>query len=175
MSAALASTPAAAGVSYGAMFEDAVAIVLAAEGVLSDDPRDPGGLTKYGIAKAAHPDLDIAALTREQAIAIYHEEYWLSLRCDDLPWVLALPLFDCGVNQGVATAAKLLQGVLRVAEDGVIGRQTLAAIARADLKTVLPRFQARRALRYAQSGNFAAFGEGWNDRLHTITIEACLG
>lgn len=160
---------------YGDAFADAVAIVLEHEGVLSDDARDPGGLTKYGISKRAYPDLDVAALTREAAIAIYHRDYWTPIRGDDLPWALALPAFDCAVNQGVGTAARVLQKTLDVPRDGAVGPVTLAALRRADPKSVLFRFQAERALRYAANGNFAAYGRGWNHRLHRITIEACLG
>ena len=49
------------------------------------DSRDPGGETKFGISKRAHPDLDIANLTRDQAGAVYRRDYWDRLRCFDLP------------------------------------------------------------------------------------------
>src|SRR6478735_11274468 len=34
-------------------------------------PGDPGGPTKYGIDQRSHPDVNIRALTKEQAKAIY--------------------------------------------------------------------------------------------------------
>ena len=43
---------------------------------LVNDPDDPGGLTKWGISKRAHPDEDIANLTLDDAIRIYQDKYW---------------------------------------------------------------------------------------------------
>lgn len=67
-------------------FERAVQIVLEKEGVLSDDARDPGGLTKYGITKREYPDLDIANITVADAVAIYRRDYWAKIRGDDLEY-----------------------------------------------------------------------------------------
>ena len=42
-----------------AHFERAIDKTLAWEGGYVNDPKDPGGETKYGISKRAHPDVDI--------------------------------------------------------------------------------------------------------------------
>jgi hypothetical protein len=42
--------------------------------VVENVPGDDGGLTKYGIDEESHPDVDIANLTRDQAIAIYAKD-----------------------------------------------------------------------------------------------------
>ena len=47
-----------------------------------------------------------------------------------MPPSLALLVFDAAVNCGVGRAARWLQGVLGVAQDGVLGDITLAALAR---------------------------------------------
>jgi lysozyme family protein len=109
-----------------AMAHSAIAHVLCAEGGYVDDPLDRGGKTRFGISQKAYPDLDIARLTREQAEAIYYRDYWLSIRGDRLAHAVAFSVFDCAVNQGVGTAAKLLQRALSVDADGIIGSRTLA-------------------------------------------------
>lgn len=50
--------------------------VLSDEGGLRDRRSDPGGLTKWGVSQKAYPTLDIRALTREQATAIYKRDWW---------------------------------------------------------------------------------------------------
>ena len=52
-------------------FEDAFDRLISHEGGYVNDPLDPGGETKFGISKRSYPTLDIAALTREDARAIY--------------------------------------------------------------------------------------------------------
>lgn len=85
-----------------ASFDLAVALVLAHEGGLTTLSYDPGGTTNFGISQRSHPDLDVTTLTREQAIAIYHDEYWMSWM--DVPdQQLANCLLDCAVNCGVST------------------------------------------------------------------------
>ena len=53
----------------------------------------PGGTTKYGIDQASHPGVDVANLTQDQAVAIYHQE-WLAHNLDALPDKLAIAAFD---------------------------------------------------------------------------------
>jgi lysozyme family protein len=72
-------------VTYPAEFTYAVNEVLRSEGGLVNDPADPGGLTNYGISQRAYPGVDIAKLTKEEAIAIYYRDYWLAAKCDKLP------------------------------------------------------------------------------------------
>jgi hypothetical protein len=57
--------------------------------------------------------LDIRALTMDEAISIYHRDYWLPISGDDLPPALAIATFDCAVNQGVTKAKRILQLALK--------------------------------------------------------------
>ena len=52
-------------------FQKSMKFVLDAEGGYTNDPADPGGETNYGIDKRSHADVDIKALTVEQATDIY--------------------------------------------------------------------------------------------------------
>lgn len=85
-------------------FDICVEHVLRWEGVYSNDPKDPGGETKYGISKRAYPDLDIKALTKEKAKGIYFVDYWQAVGADKMPDGLNLLAFDTAVNCGVKRA-----------------------------------------------------------------------
>ena len=83
-------------------FAQAFEIVVGHEGGYSAEPQDPGNWTggavgqghlagtKFGISAAAYPDVDIAALTPDDAAAIYRHAYWERVHADALPPPLAL-------------------------------------------------------------------------------------
>ena len=91
------------------------------EGGLSTDRKDPGNWTggkvgngkllgtKYGIAAASHPGLEIRHLTLAQACDIYWREYVIAPRFDRLDLALLLVAFDAGVNCGPGRAASWLK------------------------------------------------------------------
>jgi hypothetical protein len=89
-------------------FDQAVEFVLEREGLLSNHANDRGGLTKYGISQKANPDVDVANLTRSDAIAIYKDRYWDSIGADNMNMATALVAFDASVNHGVGTAKNML-------------------------------------------------------------------
>jgi lysozyme family protein len=168
-------------------FPLAVGIVVGIEGRYSKSASDRGnwtggriGLgelrgTKYGISAAAYPTMDIAGLTLEQAKALYRQDYWLACRCDAMPWMLALGLFDDSVNHGDGGAAKRLQRVLGVVVDGAIGPKTLAALPPPEstaVLTVFLKFMYLRAEAYAVDPNAALDLNGWSNRLVDITEAA---
>lgn len=149
-------------------FQKAVAFVLDIEGGASDDPRDDGGLTKFGISSKAFPTLDIRNLTRNQAEDIYRTEYWIAVRGNELPNELRLAVFDAAVQHGARRAIKMLQESLRVSADGVIGSQTLTALGHADWHDLLADYLSRRMLLYAAHADWPAFGRGWSKRLFLL-------
>ena len=104
---------------------------------------DAGGRTRFGIAEKFHPDLREEFFTgpAEDALAeaekIEEREYWHAMRLAQVEdQDVANKLFDMGVNMGVLQAAVYAQRAAnalvvadeRLAEDGVIGPRTLAAI-----------------------------------------------
>lgn len=90
-------------------FYDALQFTLTWEGGYVNDPEDPGGETKWGIAKTFHPELDIKNLTPEKAAQIYYEEYWEPSWCDMLPAPLSTVMFDTAVLCGVSRAKQFLR------------------------------------------------------------------
>lgn len=141
---------------------------------LVDDPADPGGLTRWGISQRAFPGLDIRSLTRDQARKIFEERYWVSARCADLPYPVAIIVFDAAVNQGVRTAVRCLQRAVGVPEDGVVGTVTLNAVARQSAHDVVERVAIERASRYLQinTPGEERFERGWITRLIKVTRRA---
>lgn len=153
-----------------------MAIVLQREGgYLSPEEAkrqgDPGGETKYGISKRSYPEIDISTLTKEQAQAIYHRDYWMPIRADNMTWPLSLFVFDSAVNQGTHAAIKMLQTALGTTNDGVIGPRTLELMGKAR-QWHAAKFMALRARRYAISNNFDKFGEAWLIRIFTVAMES---
>lgn len=112
-------------------FNKMVQIILDNEGgdKITNRPNDPGGLTKYGICKKYHPNLDIVNLTEDQAKDVYLKEYYIPSGSDGIiDDQLALIVFDSAVNPGIGWTIKTIQKFVKVNQDGRIGSKTLEAI-----------------------------------------------
>lgn len=122
---------------YSDSFRRAVRRVLHAEDASGKGlvTFDQGGETKWGISKRANPDVDVRNLTRDEAVAIYWDRYWLVHNLDALPADVASQWFLFLINMTPDTARRLLQRAVRacgvpIAEDGAVGPVTLNAIER---------------------------------------------
>ena len=157
-------------------FQRAVAFVLAREtGTLTQDPNDPGGLTRWGIALARHPELtadDIRNMTPQRAADIYHgPQYWGAVKGDQLPERLQLPMLDTAVVEGPREAIRCLQRALFVRDDGVLGPETLNAAARANADPVIQRFCAERIWTLSQLKTWSRDAVGWSARIVASAME----
>lgn len=152
-------------------FSAALEFVLAREGGYSNDPKDPGGETNFGISKRAYPQVDIKDLTKEQATQIYVRDYWDACRCGELPEEMAIMVFDCAINQGVGFAKTALQLALHVVADGNIGAKTLAAAQRMGADMFANRFSELRIKRYLSLNNATEerYERGW-----CVRVVACV-
>ena len=139
--------------------------LLSHEGGYVNHPSDPGGETKWGISKRSYPNVDIARLTREQAIAIYRRDFWEKSRADDLPPAVGFQLLDAAVNSGIGQATRWLQVAAGVADDGVIGPATLGALRIADPNDLVMRFCAERLDFMTRLSTWPQFGKGWARRI----------
>lgn len=154
-------------------FKQAVAHIFMYEGGLVDHPRDPGGITNYGISLRAYPDLGadgIRKLKREDAEKIYKRDYWDACRCDELPGPLRLMVFDTAVNQGVGYAIRALQASVNARVDGALGPRTIEAANKVDTDRALHRYAVNRFERYHSNRNWNTFGSGWMSRLLSVTL-----
>lgn len=140
--------------------------LISHEGGYVNDPRDPGGETKYGISKRSYPALDIRALTLADAKAIYRRDYWERAQCDKMPPDLAFDVFDAAVNSGIGQAIRWLQRALGVADDGYVGPLTIGALSREnDSSAVQARFNGHRLAFMINLSTWQAFGKGWARRI----------
>lgn len=142
------------------------------EGGYSNNPKDPGGETKYGISKLAYPALDIADLTVDDAKAIYKRDYWDRAQCDRLPPAIAYQVFDGAVNSGIGNSIRWLQGAAGVAVDGVVGPLTIRAVGDKDNPVLLARFNGFRLKFMASLSTWDVFGRGWARRIADNLLEA---
>lgn len=107
--------------------------VIKREGGLSHDPADAGGLTYEGISRAANPDLFANGQLPSDSVVRqrYEEKYVMGPGFDQITdSKLKAQLIDFGVNSGPMIAIQALQRVVGVVPDGVLGPETLAAIAK---------------------------------------------
>lgn len=127
-------------------FDKALKHTLGIEGGYSDDKRDSGGKTRYGITEAKARAFgyagDMRDLPLDIAKLIYREDFWDIIRLDqvvELSEIVALEMFDTSVNCGPGVPVKFLQRLLNafnrqqtdyadIVVDGAMGRNTLAAL-----------------------------------------------
>lgn len=161
-------------------YDAALARLLAHEGGYSNHPDDPGGPTNFGITIADYrryvkPDAnagDVRAMPLDHAKAIYKAKYWDALACDALPPGLDYCVFDYGVNSGISRAAKVLQRIAGVADDGRVGPVTLAAIARREAGDLVEKVCDERLAFLRGLRTWAVFGRGWGRRVADVRAVA---
>lgn len=152
-----------------AEFLKAIDGVLEREGGYVKDPSDRGGETKYGISKRSYPHLDIADLTKQDAVDIYCEDFWVPLCAGQIvKQIVANVFFDFSVNTGRTRATKLMQQIICVPIDGIIGPITIGAINSADGEKTAMQYTLQRIQFYSDlaSGRKSQkkFLAGWINR-----------
>ena len=152
-------------------FDQAFDALISHEGGYVCDPRDPGGETKFGISKRAYPNVDIKALTLEQAKSIYKSDYWDRSQCDSLPPVVAFQVFDTAVNSGIGQSIRFLQRAVGVADDGQVGPLTINAVKRLDAETIVVRFNGQRLDFMTKLSTWDVYGKGWVRRIAKNLME----
>lgn len=116
-------------IAFNAAFENTIGL----EGGYSNDPDDLGGETKFGISHKSYPFIDIKELTADMAKQIYHRDFWMRLRLDELRGDIATEIFDTAVNMGRKVAVEFAQRACNylgtsLVVDGLIGNHTIAAL-----------------------------------------------
>lgn len=146
-------------------FDTAFDRLIGHEGGYVNDPRDPGGETKWGISKRAYPNVDIKALTREDARKIYFRDFWQRLSANILPDGVAFQLFDFAVNSGIETAVRYLQRAVGAADDGHWGPISQATLEAMEESDVVMRLNAERLDFMTRLKNWPDAGRGWARRI----------
>lgn len=153
-------------------FDEAFERLIGHEGGYVNHRDDPGGETKFGIAKRSYPGEDIPNMTIERAKQIYARDFWGPAGCDAMPDSAKLQVFDTAVNSGVKTAIRLAQKALDVPADGVLGPQTLQVLQSMPAPRFIARFNGQRLAYMASLANWPSFGRGWAIRIADNLLEA---
>lgn len=139
--------------------------LISHEGGYVNHPDDPGGETKWGISKRSYPQLNIKALTRDDAKVIYRRDFWERIKGDTLPDGVAYQLFDFAVNSGIDTTIRYFQRALGVADDGHFGPASAAAAAKATESDMIMNLNAERLEFMSKLTVWPTFGKGWARRI----------
>ena len=170
-------------------FEPAVSVVLQHEGeAFTRDPDDPGGATKWGITLATLQRVksdatvaDVAALSKDEACAVYRRLWWDALGLGRIrDQQIATKTLDCCVNMGPQTGIRLLQQAVnccadpadanapQLVEDGLLGPKTVAAANACSPREVVLELGFHMLRRYhdliARNERLEKFRVGWARR-----------
>ena len=171
-------------------FEAAHRFVEKWEGGWSDDAKDPGGATKYGVSlrflRSEGIDIDgdgdvdvddVRAVTKVKAKEIFRKYFWP----DDFEKLsqthprLAFAAYDTAVNMGLGWAKRFIQRAVGTKEDGVFGPLTWGAIKESsDFIAACYLIDFRRA-RYEYlvklNPDLKVFLRGWMNRVNALLVE----
>ncbi len=175
-----------------AKFEIAESITGKNEGGYANNHADKGGETYAGIARNFWPNWNgwqqIDAIKKqygtnantinlwakkdvklqEDVSHLYKQNFWdqnkLDLFTDQQ---IANTVYDFGVNAGTRKAAKTLQDVLNVSQDGIIGQITVGQVNSGNPKAIHTAYNCKRKEYYESIavGNQAQFLKSWLSRL----------
>lgn len=126
----------------------------------------PKALAKYrGIAPTDVTVEMMQGVTDAEAREIFKQDYYYAPKIDQLPENLQDTVFDMYINSG-SNAIKILQRMVGADEDGVIGPQTLAAVADANITRDAyadARIEYYKSISKPGTKN-AEFRQGWINR-----------
>jgi lysozyme family protein len=155
-------------------FTDCLKFTLVEEGGWSDNPLDIGGCTQQGITLPVYQKwsqnygltcTDLFLIPQTDVAQIYLDLYWTPIQGDALPVGISLMVFDMAVNAGVYGSSRILQQVLGVAADGILGFHTVSAIAGRNDTQLVNDLASAQAMYYRSRASFVTFGKGWLNRV----------
>ena len=120
-------------------FEYAYRFARKEEGGYSDHKRDTGGPTQKGISEGTFLDAHreglvdrslkkVKDIKDSDAKKVLREMFWNKIRGDEMPLDVAVVLFDTAVNFHPEKAIGILQKILKVKQDRIMGPETLEGI-----------------------------------------------
>ena len=163
-------------------FDECLKMLLVHEGGFVNHPKDPGGITNFGVTKRVWEEWvgkkvteqDMRNLTHEDVAPLYRERYWDKCKCSSLPSGLDYCVFDWAVNSGTGRSAKALQKIVDAKPDGAIGPATLAKVDDEVHRThqLIEEFGEARQKFYESLSTFDTFGKGLTRRNEETTEKA---
>ena len=188
--------------AFSSRFQKFLPYILQHEGGYVNHANDPGGETYRGISRKAHPASDLwkivdqykrnipniytsegiarlnDALSKDARVQqiimdIYHKNYWLAVKADQLPYPIGEYVFDFAVNAGVVRAILTLQKVLGVKVDGLLGPVTIDAANNKPTTNIMQEYYIERVNYYVSItmrniNQFNVFFLGWIRRTNDM-------
>lgn len=175
--------------NFGPVVEE----VLEDEGYHSNDPRDPGWETLFGLARRWNGDWEgwiiwdtlmkeglparevawdyLGELVQKR----YKEKYWDSISGDDLPTGVDYQVFDMCFTSDRVTMVKILQEVIGAKADGVLGPHTVSKCKVVDREDLLKDL-CRERVKYLCDLDNPRFIDGWLNRSLDVFVKSlCVG
>jgi lysozyme family protein len=157
-------------------FARALPLVLKHEGGFADHPKDPGGATNKGVTigtfrRYVKPNGTVAelkAIADEQVATVYYRHYWAAVNAQALPSGVDYAVFDFAVNSGPVRAAKYLQAILGVEQDGRVGPKTIAAAKAKDARAIINGLCDARMAFLKRLKTWPTFKNGWTRRVADV-------
>lgn len=179
-----------------ANFEEAFKLTERNEGGYANNPNDRGGETYAGIARKYWPNWSgwliiddykqknglkgiNTYLKANQVIQcaikhFYEQNFWDVNKLDLIKdQQLANNIYDFGVNAGIDKAAKTLQKVIGVTQDGIIGNITIAAVNNGDISAIHNAYNSQRKAFYnklAETPSQKQFLASWLSRIKPYKV-----
>lgn len=159
----------------------AISNVLLHEGGYTNDPKDPGGPTNWGITiadarmywKPNATAADVKAMPKIVAISIYQQKYWAKIRADELRGGVDYALMDYGVNSGVGRAGKVLRRLMRLPDNTSAFSDELIRTAGGKDPHELVNAICDERMRFLRGlKTFDHFGKGWTRRVAEVRAYA---
>ncbi|MFP3638105.1 glycoside hydrolase family 108 protein [Paraburkholderia sp. SIMBA_054] len=148
-------------------FDDAFDALIGNEGGYSNNPKDPGGETMWGVtarvARAYGYAGPMKDLPRDTAKEIAKKLYWDPLSLDAFDLRVAFQIFDANYNGGHPVI--WMQGAAGAKVDGLIGPNTIAAVQATDPLRFMLRWNSLRLKYFTSLKTWLDFGKGWADRV----------
>lgn len=172
-----------------ANFMTAYNIVAGHEGGYQKHPNDSGNYnsldqlvgTNWGISAPVYEayldrppsESDMRNMSKQTAANIYKSNFWDKIRGDQIQsQAVANIFFDGAVNHG-RTGVRIMQRVLGVAVDGIVGPVTLGKLNSFDPAKVYLSYKQARTNFYHQLSRekprLAVFLQGWLKRINSFT------
>lgn len=161
-----------------------LANTLNEEGGWTNDPRDPGGPTMYGIIQREYTkyrlkkgldDQSVRHISQQELQEIYRSNYWSPVAGQAWPKGPDQIVFDIAVNSGIGRANHIMAYALSSTSLDY-AQLAMRALAFTDKIGIVKRACAKRASFYRGLQTFGVFGRGWlarNARMEAIGVRMC--
>jgi hypothetical protein len=156
-------------------------LMLNLEGKKTDDPRDRGGRTNFGVTQGTYnrwrdsknlPRQDVFKITKDEAMQLYKKNFWGIIGGDKLPQKTAMALMSFALTDGPEDSVRLVQRMLKIPATGYMGPATLDKINKLVKKYGDEGFANkvlnRQIIRYKNDEQAHIYGRGWVNRANKV-------